>query len=109
MGMYWPEPALQIAELEARWATDPHARAIKRDYSAEDVVKLRGSLKIEYTLAKAGAERLRDLLETQPYVATFGAMTGAQAGSDGQSGTSEHLHERLAGSRRCQRSRPNLS
>lgn len=79
MGMYWPGQAEQISELEARWATDPRFGGIQRDYTAEDVVKLRGSLKIEYTLAKAGAERLWHLLDTEPYVATFGAMTGAQA------------------------------
>ncbi|MBI4312258.1 MAG: isocitrate lyase [Chloroflexi bacterium] len=79
MGTFWPKPAQQIQELEERWATDPRWRGIKRDYSAADVVKLRGSLKVEHSLAKAGAERLWTLLNEQPYVATFGAMTGAQA------------------------------
>ncbi|MBI2170478.1 MAG: isocitrate lyase [Chloroflexi bacterium] len=79
MGAFWPQPAQQTKELEQRWAHDPRWQGIKRDYSAADVVKLRGSLKIEHTLAKAGAERLWSLLNTEPYVATFGAMTGAQA------------------------------
>ncbi len=69
----------EIAELERRWATDPRWKGIKRDYSAADVVRLRGTLKIEYSLASAGARRLWDLLQTEPYVATFGALTGAQA------------------------------
>lgn len=69
----------EIAELEQRWATDPRWKGIKRDYSAADVVRLRGTLKIEYSLASAGARRLWDLLQTEPYVATFGALTGAQA------------------------------
>ncbi|MFQ5872620.1 MAG: isocitrate lyase, partial [Dehalococcoidia bacterium] len=66
-------------ELERRWARDPRWQGIKRDYSALDVVKLRSSLKIEYTLARAGAERLWHLLNTEDHLATFGALTGAQA------------------------------
>lgn len=69
----------EIAELERRWATDPRWQGIRRDYTAADVVRLRGSLKVEYTLASVGARRLWDLLHTEPYVATFGALTGAQA------------------------------
>ncbi len=79
MGTFWQKPSQQIKELEQRWADDPRWRGIKRDYSAADVVKLRGSLRIEYTLAKAGSERLWDMLNERPYVSTFGAMTGAQA------------------------------
>ena len=48
----------QVADLEHRWNNDPRWSGIKRDYSAKDVVKLRGSVKIEHTLAKRGAERL---------------------------------------------------
>jgi len=66
-------------ELNRRWATDPRWHGIRRDYSADDVIRLRPSLKIEYTLARHGAERLWHLLHTEPYVATFGALTGAQA------------------------------
>ena len=69
----------QVTELERSWANDSRWKGIKRDYSASDVVKLRGSIKIEYTLAKTGAERLWNLLETEDCVATFGAMSGAQA------------------------------
>ena len=69
---------IQVKELEEHWA-QPRFRGIKRNYTAQDVVTLRGTLKIEYSLAKAGAERLWHLLNTEEYVATFGALTGAQA------------------------------
>jgi isocitrate lyase len=52
---------------------------VKRPYSAEDVVRLRGSIQIEYTLARLGAERLWTLLHTEPYIAALGALTGNQA------------------------------
>ncbi len=58
---------------DARWA------GIHRPYSAEDVLKLRPSIYIDQTLARMGAERLWNLLTSEPYVATFGALTGAQA------------------------------
>jgi isocitrate lyase len=58
---------------QSRWA------GIRRDWSAEDVARLRGSLQIEYTLARHGAERLWDLLHTENYLPTLGAITGAQA------------------------------
>ena len=69
----------QVTDLEDRWNNDPRWSGIKRDYSAKDVVKLRGSVKIEHTLANIGAERLWNLLQTEEYVSTFGAYTGAQA------------------------------
>ena len=65
--------------LEHEWATDPQWADIKRTYSAADVVRLRGSVRIDYTLARLGAERLRDMLSHGSLVRTFGAMTGAQA------------------------------
>ncbi|MBX6364916.1 MAG: isocitrate lyase [Gemmatimonadetes bacterium] len=69
----------EVAELEARWATDPRWRGIRRDFTAEDVVRLRGSVRIEHTLARMGAERLWELLHGDEAVRTFGALTGAQA------------------------------
>ena len=51
----------------------------KRNYTKEDVTKLQGSLKIEYTLAKRGATKLRELLATEPFVPTLGAYNGQQA------------------------------
>ncbi len=65
--------------LARRWASDPRWEGIHRDYAADDVIKLSTSVKLEYSLAKLGAECLWNLLRTTPYVATFGALTGAQA------------------------------
>jgi isocitrate lyase len=69
----------QIAQLEKDWAENPRWKGIKRGYSAADVVKLRGSLAIEHTLAKRGAEKLWTLINTEPFVNTLGALTGNQA------------------------------
>ncbi len=71
--------AQQIAQLEKDWAENPRWKGIKRGYSAADVVKLRGSLQIEHTLAKRGAEKLWNLINTEPFVGTLGALTGNQA------------------------------
>ncbi|HWZ28544.1 MAG TPA: isocitrate lyase [Gemmatimonadales bacterium] len=73
------ETLRDIAALERGWANDSRWTGTKRDYPAADVVALRPSLRIEHSLARAGAERLWDLLETRAYVPTFGALTGAQA------------------------------
>ena len=69
----------QIAALEKDWATNPRWKGIKRGYTAADVVRLRGSFPIEHTLARRGAEKLWDLLHTEPYVNCLGALTGGQA------------------------------
>jgi len=69
----------QIAQLEKDWAENPRWKGIKRGYSAADVVKLRGSLQIDHTLAKRGAEKLWNLINTEPFVNTLGALTGNQA------------------------------
>jgi len=61
------------------WANDPRWNGIQRPYSYEDVLRLRGSIQIEYTLARMGAERLWHLLNTEPYVHALGALTGNQA------------------------------
>ncbi len=65
--------------LTQRWTTDPRWQGIRRDYTAEDVIKLSTSVKLEYSLARLGAECLWNLLHSRSYVATFGALTGAQA------------------------------
>lgn len=65
--------------LERSWETDPRWKGIVRTYSAEDVLRLRGSIRIEHTLARMGAERLWHLLHTEPYVPALGALTGNQA------------------------------
>ena len=65
--------------LEVSWKNDPRWEGILRPYSAADVERLRGTLHIEYTLAKSGAERLWQLLHSEPFVKALGAMTGNQA------------------------------
>lgn len=69
----------EVKALEESWANDERWKGIKRPYSAEDVLRLRGSIKIEYTLAKMGAERLWHLLKTEPFIRALGALTGNQA------------------------------
>ena len=56
-----------------------NTNAVKRDYTTEDVRRLKGSIQIEHTLAKLGAARLRKLLAERPFVRSLGAMTGNQA------------------------------
>lgn len=68
-----------IEELQANWETDPRWEGITRPYTAEDVVRLRGSLPIEHTLARHGAEKLWELLLTEEFVPALGALTGNQA------------------------------
>jgi len=70
---------LEVAKLKKEWAENPRWKGITRSYSAEDVVRLRGSLQVEHTLARRGAEKLWKLLHTEPFVATLGALTGNQA------------------------------
>ena len=67
------------AALAKDWLENPRWKGIQRGYSADDVVRLRGSFPIEYTLARRGAEKLWDLLHNQPYVNCLGALTGGQA------------------------------
>ncbi len=66
-------------ELAHQWASDPRWRGIKRDYTADEVIRLRTSFPIEYSLAKRGAKRLWSSLHTEPFVASLGTLTGAQA------------------------------
>jgi isocitrate lyase len=61
------------------WANDPRWQGITRPYTPADVDRLRGTIEIEHTLARRGAERLWDLLQTNPYTPALGAMTGNQA------------------------------
>src|SRR5262249_19186911 len=66
-------------QIERDWETDPRWNDITRDYTADDVLRLRGSIDVEHTFAQLGAERLWDLLQDEPYVAALGALTGNQA------------------------------
>jgi len=69
----------QIAALQADWDANPRWQGIKRNYTAADVVRLRGSVQVEHTLAKNGALKLWDLLHREPFIHALGAMTGNQA------------------------------
>ena len=69
----------EISALEYVWENDPRWTGIVRPYSAEEVLKLRGTLKIEHTLADAGAQRLWQLLHSEKYIPALGALTGNQA------------------------------
>jgi len=69
----------EAADLAQEWAGNPRWSGVRRDYSAEDVVRLRGSVREEHTLARRGAERLWELLHTRDYVHALGAFTGLQA------------------------------
>jgi isocitrate lyase len=66
-------------ELQHQWETDPRWTGLTRDYTAEDVIRLRGSVQEEHTLARLGAERLWKLLHDQDYINALGALTGNQA------------------------------
>ena len=74
------------AALENEWTTGERWRGITRGYTAEDVMKLRGTVEIKYTLAERGAKRLWELLHSEPYVPALGAMTGCQAVQQVQAG-----------------------
>jgi len=67
------------AQLAKSWKTDRRWKGIQRPYTPEDVVRLRGTLRIEYTLARLGAERLWDMLHSDGYVNALGAVSGNQA------------------------------
>ncbi len=69
----------QIAEMQKDWDTNPRWAGIKRNYTAADVVNLRGSIRVEHTLAKNGAIKLWDLVNNEPFVNALGALTGNQA------------------------------
>jgi len=76
------------AELEQDWNDDPRWEGIRRDYSAADVVRLRGSVHIEQSLARRGADKLWKLLTFEPYINALGALTGNQAVQMAEAGLS---------------------
>ena len=75
-----------VAKLKDDWELNKRWQGITRPYSAEDVVRLRGSVQIEYTLARMGAERLWRLMQQENYVPALGAVTGNQAVQQVQAG-----------------------
>ena len=70
---------LDAQRLQKEWNESARWKGIKRGYGAEDVVRLRGSMAIEHTLAKRGAEKLWRLLNSEAFVNSLGALTGNQA------------------------------
>jgi isocitrate lyase len=68
-----------VTALENEWASDPRWASVERAYSAADVVRLRGSVQIEHSLARQGATRLWELLHSESYINALGALTGGQA------------------------------
>ncbi|WP_395761323.1 isocitrate lyase [Bacillus sp. 3G2] len=69
----------RIEKLQESWELDTRWKGITRPYSAEDVIRLRGSIDIEHTLARRGAEKLWSSLHTEDYINALGALTGNQA------------------------------
>ncbi|MBM6617169.1 isocitrate lyase [Bacillus suaedaesalsae] len=69
----------RVKVLQENWELDSRWNGVTRPYTPEDVLKLRGSIDIEYTLARRGAEKLWGLLNTEDYVHALGALTGNQA------------------------------
>src|SRR5258708_25466634 len=73
-------------KLEREWDESPRWEGITRDYSADDVLRLRGSIEIKQTLAELGAERLWPLLQEEPYGTALAALTGNHALPQGRTG-----------------------
>ncbi|HZG70934.1 MAG TPA: isocitrate lyase, partial [Chondromyces sp.] len=69
----------RVKQLQESWEMDARWKGITRPYSAEDVIKLRGSIDIEHTLARRGAEKLWNLVNTEDFINALGALTGNQA------------------------------
>jgi isocitrate lyase len=70
---------LETARIRNDWAENPRWKGVKRGYSAEDVYRLRGSVQVEHTLARRGAEKLWKMCKERPFVNSLGALTGNQA------------------------------
>ncbi len=69
----------RVQKLEESWAMDARWNGVERPYSAEEVIRLRGSIDIEHTLARRGSEKFWNLLQTEDFVHALGALTGNQA------------------------------
>ncbi|MGM0752183.1 MAG: isocitrate lyase [Bacillota bacterium] len=69
----------RVKALQENWELDQRWKGVSRPYSAEDVIRLRGSIDIEHTLARRGSEKLWDLLHKEDYINALGALTGNQA------------------------------
>jgi isocitrate lyase len=76
----------RIEALNFDWQNNPRWKGVNRPYKAEDVIKLQGSYVLQYSIAKIGAEKLWQKLQSQPFVAGLGALTGNQAIQEAQAG-----------------------
>jgi isocitrate lyase len=76
----------QVSQLQSEWAESPRWKGITREYSAEDVVRLRGTVQVEHTLARLGAEKLWRLVHQEKPLCALGALTGNQAIQEIQAG-----------------------
>ena len=81
-----PTKTQQIEQLKSEWADSPRWKGVSRDYSAEDVVKLRGTVQVEHTLARLGSEKLWRLVNQEEPLCALGALTGNQAIQEVQAG-----------------------
>jgi len=70
---------LEVARIRKEWSENPRWQGVRRGYTAEDVYRLRGSVQVEHTLARRGAEKLWRLMHERPFVNSLGALTGNQA------------------------------
>src|SRR5947207_8118555 len=77
---------LTESQMESMWAHDARWKGISRPYTAKEVVRLRGTVHVEHSLARLGAERLWELLHTEDYIRALGALTGNQAVQQVQAG-----------------------
>ena len=73
--------------MDKNWSTNPRWKGVERPYSFADVKRLQGSVLVEHTLARRGAEKLWQLLQSEPFVPALGALTGNQASACRQDGT----------------------
>ena len=92
-----PTFADQVAALERDWADNPRWNGVTRDYGPEDVVRLRGSVMPECTLARQGATKLWDRIHSMEYVHALGAMTGGQAIQYAKAGLLKDITADVAG------------
>src|SRR5438270_13806776 len=76
VGDMTPDVDREVNALQREWSTNGRWTGVKRDHSDDDVVRLRGSVRIEHTLARRGSQRLWDQLNASEPTRTFGAMTG---------------------------------
>src|SRR5688500_2932577 len=70
---------IEVQRIKKDWTDNPRWKGVRRGYTAEDVYRLRGSVAIEHTLARRGAEKLWQMMQDRPFVNSLGAMTGNQA------------------------------